>query len=126
MFDHHTRSEERAHDVLAAEEFAVPTPDPALEPAHDVLAADEFAVPTRDPSLHHSPVVLPGDPSGIQEPHDVLAAEEFALPATLSSSKAVSLARQTGSMWRIVAAVGAGVMLARLIGRRRRRRHGRG
>jgi len=48
--------------------------------AHDVLAAEEFAVPAPDPSIGH-PVVLPGDPSGITEPHDVLAAEEFALPA---------------------------------------------
>lgn len=49
--------------------------------AHDVLAAEEFAVPARDPSIGHPPVVLPDDPSGIAEPHDVLAAEEFALPA---------------------------------------------
>jgi hypothetical protein len=73
---------EPAHDVLAAEEFAVPTADPELEPAHDVLAADEFAMPTADPALHHGPVVLPDDPSGIEGPHDVLAAEEFAMPAT--------------------------------------------
>jgi len=46
-----------------------------------VLAAEEFAVPAPDPSIGH-PVVLPEDPSGIAEPHDVLAAEEFALPAS--------------------------------------------
>ena len=40
--------------------------------AHDVLAADEFAMPTSDERL--------ADPSGIHEPHDVLAAEEFAMP----------------------------------------------
>jgi hypothetical protein len=50
------------------------------ELAHDVLAAEEFALPAPDPSIGH-PVVLPEDPSGITEPHDVLAAEEFALPA---------------------------------------------
>jgi hypothetical protein len=49
--------------------------------AHDVLAAEEFALPAPDPSISHPPVVLPEDPSGIAEPHDVLAAEEFALPA---------------------------------------------
>ena len=72
-----------AHDILAAEEFALPAPDPQLhhEPPHDVLAADEFAVPAPDPDLHHGPVNLPDDPTGIPEPHDVLAAEEFALPA---------------------------------------------
>jgi hypothetical protein len=53
--------------------------DPA---AHDVLAAEEFALPVPDPSITHPPVVLPADPSGIAEPHDVLAAEEFALPAS--------------------------------------------
>jgi hypothetical protein len=50
--------------------------------AHDVLAAEEFAVPVPDPSISHPPVDLPADPSGIVEPHDVLAAEEFALPAS--------------------------------------------
>ena len=50
--------------------------------AHDVLAAEEFALPAPDPRIRHAPVVLPDDPSGIAEPHDVLAAEEFALPAS--------------------------------------------
>jgi hypothetical protein len=49
--------------------------------ARDVLAAEEFGVPAPDPSLHHGPITLPDDPTGIAEPHDVLAAEEFALPA---------------------------------------------
>ena len=52
------------------------------ESAHDVLAAEAFAVPAADPVLdHHRSVVLPGDPSGIAEAHDILAAEEFAMPA---------------------------------------------
>ena len=54
------------------------TPD---EEAHDVLAAEAFALPAADPSLRHRPITLPEDPSGIAEPHDVLAAEEFAMPA---------------------------------------------
>lgn len=49
--------------------------------AHDILAAEEFGMPAPDPVLHHGPVTLPTDPTGIAEPHDVLAAEEFALPA---------------------------------------------
>jgi hypothetical protein len=49
--------------------------------AHDVLAAEAFAVPAADPALRHDPITLPEDPSGIAEPHDVLAAEEFAMPA---------------------------------------------
>ena len=52
---------------------AIP-PDPSgIEEPHDVLAAEEFAMPTRRSDV-------PPDPSGIQEPHDVLAAEEFAMP----------------------------------------------
>jgi hypothetical protein len=39
---------------------------------HDVLAAEEFAMPAR------SAGDIPADP--IHEPHDVLAAEEFAMP----------------------------------------------
>lgn len=52
------------------------------DPPHDILAAEEFAVPAPDPELHHrDPVRLPDDPTGIAEPHDVLAAEEFPIPA---------------------------------------------
>ena len=82
-----SHDEDRAHDVLAAEEFGMPAPDPALhrDPAHDVLAAEEFGMPDRDPALHHGPVTLPSDPTGIAEPHDVLAAEEFAMPTPRTS-----------------------------------------
>ena len=49
--------------------------DPSgIDEPHDVLAAEEFAMPTR------SAGDIPSDPTGIQEPHDVLAAEEFAMP----------------------------------------------
>ena len=51
-----------------------PSDPSGIEEPHDVLAAEEFAMPTRDERF-------PTDPSGIQEPHDVLAAEEFAMPA---------------------------------------------
>ena len=47
--------------------------DPSgIEEPHDVLAAEEFAMPMR------SRGDIPSDP--IHEPHDVLAAEEFAMP----------------------------------------------
>jgi len=49
--------------------------DPAgIDKPHDVLAAEEFGIPTRENRI-------PGDPTGLREPHDVLAAEEFAMPA---------------------------------------------
>jgi MYXO-CTERM domain-containing protein len=41
---------------------------------HDVLAAEEFGIPTRENRI-------PSDPTGLREAHDVLAAEEFAMPA---------------------------------------------
>jgi hypothetical protein len=59
-----------------------PEPSPVEDSPHDILAAEEFAVPVPDPQLHHhEPVMLPPDPTGIPDPHDVLAAEEFPIPA---------------------------------------------
>jgi hypothetical protein len=53
-----------------------PSPaDPSgIDEPHDVLAAEEFGIPSRENGI-------PGDPTGLREPHDVLAAEEFAMPA---------------------------------------------
>lgn len=111
-----------ARDVLAAEEFAVPAPDPKLhrEPPHDVLAADEFAVPAPDPDLHHGPVRLPEDPTGIPAPHDVLAAEEFALPAPSPHPAGEPDAPARTSAARRGALLAAGA-LALLLARRRHR-----
>jgi hypothetical protein len=74
--------------------------------AHDVLAAEEFAMPTLDPTLHHGPVSLPEDPTGAAEPHDVLAAEEFAFPAARKSWAGVVQRNQRPSASPIVAIVG--------------------
>jgi hypothetical protein len=87
---------------------------PEEEPAHDVLAADEFAMPAADPRLRHGPVVLPDDPSGIAEPHDVLAAEEFAMPAGIGGPAQPSLAQRHWSR------VGATALVLALVGLRRR------
>jgi hypothetical protein len=83
MPDESKQARDPARDVLAAEEFPLPAPDPALheEPVHDVLAAEEFGVPAPDPTIHHGPVVLPADLTGDDDARDVLAAEEFAMPA---------------------------------------------
>ncbi len=51
--------------------------------AHDVLAAEEFAMPGPEEGRAGAPVALPADPSGQAAPHDVLAAEEFAMPGPL-------------------------------------------
>ncbi len=92
---------------------------PAEEPAHDVLAAEEFGVPAPDPGLHHGPVTLPDDPTGITEPHDVLAAEEFALPAPrYGSEAAVTGAGASRARYVVVGALA----LALLLGLLRKRR----
>ena len=44
------------------------------EEPHDILAAEEFGIPSRETRI-------PSDPTGLREAHDVLAAEEFAMPS---------------------------------------------
>jgi hypothetical protein len=94
------------------------TPDE--EPAHDVLAAEAFAVPAADPGLRHRRVVLPEDPSGIAEPHDILAAEEFAMPALPGEPRRGTLTRAADAPWWSMIGAAAGALVA-LIGLRRRR-----
>jgi hypothetical protein len=94
---------------------------PNREPARDILAAEAFAVPAPDPALRRKPLVLPEDPTGIAEPHDILAAEEFAMPAAQPRQRSGGpLAPVTQSPWRV--ALGAvGAVLAWVRVRRRRR-----
>jgi len=99
--------------------------NPGEESAHDVLAAEAFAMPSGDPTLRHQPITLPDDPSGIAEPHDVLAAEEFAMPAARGPSNGsgggpLALASRAATPKRI--AIGAAVALLALVVFRRRRR----
>ncbi len=91
---------------------------PAEEPAHDVLAAEAFAVPAPDPALRHGPVKLPDDPSGIAEPHDILAAEEFAMPAGPPRPRGAG-ASGAARAWQ---GLGAAAAILALLGLRRRRR----
>lgn len=55
-------------------EARLPEDPTGIQEPHDILAAEEFAMPVR------SSRDIPPDPTGIQEPHDTLAAEEFAMP----------------------------------------------
>ena len=86
------------------------------EAAHDVLAAEAFAVPTADPNLRR-PIELPEDPSGIAEPHDILAAEEFAMPAGRPATGGVGAAHRRRG---VAVAAAAGGLFALLRLRRRR------
>jgi hypothetical protein len=89
------------------------------EPAHDVLAAEEFAIPAATRSRHRGPVVLPDDPTGINAPHDVLAAEEFAMPAAGRAvglpTPGISLPSRTS----LLGGLGLGALLAAVLRRRR-------
>jgi hypothetical protein len=104
------------------ETMSGPGGDP-LEQAHDVLAAEEFAMPTLDPSLRHGPVTLPADPAGITAPHDVLAAEEFPMPAPRPGVRAAIAVSGRGSRPARPAAV-VGALLGLLVVRRLLRRRG--
>ena len=85
--------------------------DPAgIEEPHDVLAAEEFGIPTRDSGV-------PGDPTGIREPHDVLAAEEFAMPAGAEPQEAAGGTGGPGARAYLPLALAALVLL--LVLRRR-------
>lgn len=92
-----TADERLAHDILAAEAFAMPAPEPRLRPE----------------------LVLPGDPAGIPEPHDILAAEEFAMPAADAGARPRTVRRTTPGRPRWAGIAGAG-LLAYWMGRRRR------
>ncbi len=92
---------------------------PEDEAAHDVLAAEAFAVPAPDPNLRQRRVVLPDDPSGIAEPHDVLAAEEFAMPAAPPRPQDTGAARGARARQ---GALGAAAALLTVLGLRRRAR----
>ena len=92
------------------------------EPAHDILAAEEFAVPTTDEFRHTGPVVLPEDPTGDAVPHDILAAEQFAMPAARPAPWAGQLGRRPGGTPRLIAELVAVAMLLVVLTRRRRHR----
>lgn len=89
------------------------------EAAHDVLAAEAFAMPAPDPSLRQQQVVLPEDPSGIAQPHDILAAEEFAMPAVSPRPRAPG---SSGAVRARPTLAGAAAGLLALLGLRRARR----
>lgn len=89
------------------------------EPARDVLAAEAFAVPAPDPGLRR-PKQLPEDPSGIAEPHDILAAEEFAMPVARPPGGGGQVRTRPEARHRVAMLAAAGGLLALL--RRRRRR----
>ncbi len=88
---------------------------------HDVLAAEEFAMPAPEEARHHRPVVVPAEPNGETGPHDVLAAEEFAMPApepraAFAGTTTAAPKRRS----RIVPLLASGFGIAAVLRRRRR------
>lgn len=86
--------------------------------AHDILAAEAFAMPAPEPRVRPE-LVLPGDPAGISEAHDILAAEEFAMPAPEAGAWSQTARRVTPGRPHWAGIAGAG-LLAYWVGRRRR------
>lgn len=93
---------------------------PAREAAHDILAAEAFAVPAPDPRLRHDPV-LPRAPDGAPEPHDILAAEEFAMPVPETGSMAGRVRAVAPGRAQWPAIVGLGLLVYWVIRSRSRR-----
>lgn len=86
----------------------------------DVLAAEEFGVPAPDPAFRPEVLNLPPDPIA-DEPHDVLAAEEFPMPSPDEAHKVLSARKKRNQV-----ALGVGLNTVPVLGlwlwRRARRR----
>lgn len=94
--------------------------EPETERAHDVLAAEMYPVPAPDPILHRGPLALPDDLTGSAEARDVLAAEEFPMPAPPERPQH-GYERARSSPWPQSVAVWALLILFAALSRRRRR-----
>lgn len=88
----------------------------------DVLAAEEFVVPAPDPALHPEKLQLPADLVGA-EPRDVLVAEEFAMPAPDEARVKRRLPEKPDTP-KLVAIVSAPLLGGLWLWRRLRRRSG--
>jgi len=88
-----------------------PVGDPSgIDQPHDVLAAEEFAMPTRDNRF-------PADPLGTTQPHDVLAAEEFGMP--VPGADTTWHGEEPSSPLRLLVPLVIGLVLAVILLRRR-------
>ena len=87
----------------------------------DVLAAEEFGVPAPDPALQPENLQLPADLVGA-EPRDVLVAEDFAMPAPDEARVKPSRLGTKKRKSKIAVIVTAPVVAGIWVGRRMRRR----
>ena len=89
----------------------------------DILAAEQFAVPGPDPALHHEVLNLPPDPIAEDQPHDVLAAEAFAMPSPDEAHPALRRGRRQNQI-ALPAGLNVLPVVALWLWRRVRRRSG--
>jgi hypothetical protein len=101
------------------DELRLPRDPQGIDEPHDVLAADEFAMPAHGDLPRHRQLALPDDPTGIAEPHDVLAAEDFAMPA--GPDNLGEKARRGGPVNRFVVLGAAALAAVVAVAARRRR-----
>ena len=101
-----------------------PEPNASGEP-HDVLAAEQFAMPAPEAAWHpERPLQLPPEPNASDRAHDVLAAEEFAMPAPpphVQFAATPQSPRRPSRRHLSALTAGLGATLAVLLRRRRRR-----
>lgn len=113
----------RVSEREPAQQHGIPPEPNASDEPHDVLAAEEFAMPAPEAAWRDRPVSLPPEPNPSDEPHDVLAAEEFAMPAppphVAFQQSPAPAARPRRHL--AAAAAGLGAALGALLVRRRRR-----
>jgi hypothetical protein len=108
--------------VSDARQNAIPAePNESGEP-HDVLAAEQFAIPAPAEARPRGPVVLPDDPYGMTEPHDVLAAEEFPMPAPPPRTTFAGVSGAASARRSRVAPLLAGLGVVAALRRRRAKR----
>ena len=102
---------------------AIPPEPNASDEPHDVLAAEQFAMPAPEAAWRARPVQPPPEPNASEEPHDVLAAEAFAMPAPpphVAFGSSPEPSRRPSRRGLTAAAAGLGVALAAILRRRRR------
>lgn len=86
-----------------------------IEDPHDILAAEEFAMPAGGDVRR---LRLSGNVDGIETPHDILAAEDFAMPSGPDSLG--DKLRQGGPASSLVLAVAAAAAVLAFAALRRR------
>ena len=87
-----------------------------IDAPHDVLAAEEFAMPAGGDVRR---LKLSGNVDGVDDPHDILAAEDFAMPSGPDTSLGDKLRQGAPANSLVFAVAAAAAVLAFAAVRRR-------